>query len=117
MQRVQFIEFLSLQDVIQHNCNELIQVVPFFLNAEEAFISSLLTRLKFEVFLPNEIIIHFGVVGSKMYFIQHGTVDILNSEGDIIKSLSDGAYFGGQYSLFISYLQLFCETTLKAESY
>ena len=41
-----------------------------------------------------DIIIKEGTIGSKMYFIQEGIVDIVMSNGEVATSLSDGSYFG-----------------------
>ena len=35
-----------------------------------------------------------GTIGTKMYFIQEGIVDIVMQNGDVATSLSDGSYFG-----------------------
>lgn len=35
-------------------------------------------------------------MGSKMYFIQEGIVDVITTEGEVATSLSDGSYFGGK---------------------
>lgn len=45
-------------------------------------------------FVPGDIIIKEGTIGSKMYFIQEGIVDIVMANGDVATSLSDGSYFG-----------------------
>lgn len=34
-------------------------------------------------------------MGTKMYFIQEGIVDIVTTDGEVATSLSDGSYFGG----------------------
>lgn len=39
-----------------------------------------------------------GTMGSKMYFIQEGIVDVITTEGEVATSLSDGSYFGGTLS-------------------
>ena len=44
---------------------------------------------------PGDIIIREGTIGTKMYFIQEGIVDIV-SNGEVATSLSDGSYFGGK---------------------
>ncbi len=36
-------------------------------------------------------------MGTKMYFIQEGIVDIVTSDKEVATSLSDGSYFGGSY--------------------
>ena len=77
------------------NCRELVRVVPFFSNAEESFITSVVTRLTFDVFLPGDYIIRYGTIGNKMFFIQHGVVDIITSDGSVATCLCDGSYFGG----------------------
>ena len=89
--------FYSFQRIVSHNCQDLIKIVPFFEDASEAFINCMTTRLKFEVFLPGDYIIRQGTFGSKMYFIQQGTVDVLLPNGKLATSLYDGSYFGGKY--------------------
>ncbi|KAJ6221196.1 hypothetical protein RDWZM_007008 [Blomia tropicalis] len=82
------------EDVINYNCRALVASVPFFANADTDFVNSIVTRLKYEVYQPGDIIIKEGTIGNKMYFIQEGIVDIVMINGDVATSLSDGSYFG-----------------------
>jgi hypothetical protein len=41
-----------LQDVINFNCRSLVASVPFFANADPAFVSDVVTKLIYEVFQP-----------------------------------------------------------------
>ncbi|XP_022331255.2 potassium/sodium hyperpolarization-activated cyclic nucleotide-gated channel 3-like isoform X5 [Crassostrea virginica] len=82
------------QEVINHNCRALVKSVPFFTNADPQFVSAVISRLEFEVFQPGDYIIREGTMGTKMYFIQEGIVDIITKDGEIATSLSDGSYFG-----------------------
>ncbi|XP_014669392.1 PREDICTED: potassium/sodium hyperpolarization-activated cyclic nucleotide-gated channel 1-like [Priapulus caudatus] len=82
------------EDVINYNCRSLVASVPFFANADPNFVTAVVTKLKYEVCQPSDIIIKEGSIGSKMYFIQEGIVDIITAEGEIATSLSDGSYFG-----------------------
>ena len=98
--------------------------MPFFANADPAFVSDVVTKLIYEVFQPSksnishklqlcsffiylflfsiffllnfkgDIIIKEGTIGTKMYFIQEGIVDIVMGNGEVATSLSDGSYFG-----------------------
>ena len=89
--------------------------MPFFANADPAFVSDVVTKLIYEVFQPGklikkglksstftisfflstgDIIIKEGTIGTKMYFIQEGIVDIVMMNGEVATSLSDGSYFG-----------------------
>ncbi|XP_076317270.1 potassium/sodium hyperpolarization-activated cyclic nucleotide-gated channel 2-like isoform X3 [Tachypleus tridentatus] len=82
------------EDVINFNCRSLVASVPFFSNADSNFVNDVVTKLEYEVFQPGDIIIKEGTLGTKMYFIQEGIVDIIMSNGIIATSLSDGSYFG-----------------------
>jgi len=82
------------EDVINYNCRSLVASVPFFANADSNFVSDVVTKLRYEVFQPGDIIIKEGTIGTKMYFIQEGIVDIVMANGEVATSLSDGSYFG-----------------------
>lgn len=69
--------------------------MPLFANADPNFVTSMLTKLRFEVFQPGDYIIREGTIGKKMYFIQHGVVSVL-TKGNKETKLSDGSYFGGE---------------------
>lgn len=71
--------------------------VPFFSNADPNFVTAVVTKLKYEVCQPGDIVIKEGTIGTKMYFIQEGIVDIITAEGEVATSLSDGSYFGGTF--------------------
>ncbi|CAL1262796.1 unnamed protein product [Larinioides sclopetarius] len=82
------------EDVINYNCRSLVASVPFFANADPNFVNDVVTKLKYEVFQPGDVIIKEGTLGTKMYFIQEGIVDIVMGNGEVATSLSDGSYFG-----------------------
>ncbi|CAI8015380.1 Potassium/sodium hyperpolarization-activated cyclic nucleotide-gated channel 3, partial [Geodia barretti] len=63
-------------EILNYTCQELIRVVPFFASASEAFITSIITRVSFDVFLPGDYVTQYGTIGTKMYFIQHGVLDV-----------------------------------------
>lgn len=85
------------QEIINFNCRKLVASMPLFANADPNFVTSMLTKLKFEVFQPGDYIIREGTIGKKMYFIQHGVVSVL-TKGNKETKLSDGSYFGGKMS-------------------
>ena len=68
------------EELINHNCCELIDSVPFFKNADADFLSSIISCLKFEVYLNGDCIIEQGTVGDRMYFIGSGSVVIRHSD-------------------------------------
>lgn len=75
--------------------------MPLFANADPNFVTSMLTKLRFEVFQPGDYIIREGTIGKKMYFIQHGIVSVL-TKGNKETKLSDGSYFGGNGALTVT---------------
>ncbi|XP_058850851.1 potassium/sodium hyperpolarization-activated cyclic nucleotide-gated channel 4-like [Acipenser ruthenus] len=81
------------EEIINFNCRKLVASMPLFANADPNFVTSMLTKLHFEVFQPTDYIVREGTVGKKMYFIQHGVVSIL-TRGNKETKLSDGSYFG-----------------------
>lgn len=97
--------FSFLQDVINYNCRALVASVPFFANADTNFVNDVVTKLKYEVFQPGDVIIKEGTLGTKMYFIQEGIVDIVMNNGEVATSLSDGSYFGGKFRLVSPFIR------------
>nr|XP_023684461.1 potassium/sodium hyperpolarization-activated cyclic nucleotide-gated channel 1-like [Paramormyrops kingsleyae] len=81
------------EEIVNFNCRKLVATMPLFANADPNFVTSMLSKLKFEVFQPNDYIIREGTVGKKMYFIQHGVASVITKHNKEIK-LTDGSYFG-----------------------
>ena len=55
--------------------------------------TAVLTRLNFEVFLKDEVIIQAGTKGDRMYFIARGKVAV-SDNGGVLSTLEAGSYFG-----------------------
>lgn len=83
----------------------MVASVPFFANADTNFVNDVVTKLKYEVFQPGDVIIKEGTLGTKMYFIQEGIVDIVMNNGEVATSLSDGSYFGGKFIFVFSFIR------------
>lgn len=69
--------------------------VPFFSEADPIFVSEIVTKLRFEVFLEGDVIIQEGSVGTEMYFLREGSVEIKTND-NLQNILTDGSYFGGK---------------------
>ncbi|XP_028411787.1 potassium/sodium hyperpolarization-activated cyclic nucleotide-gated channel 2-like [Dendronephthya gigantea] len=80
-------------EIISHNCSDLVSAVPFFSEADPVFVSAIITKLRFEVFLEGDIIIREGTIGTEMYFLREGSVEIRTND-DLQNVLNDGSYFG-----------------------
>ncbi|KAA3674933.1 hyperpolarization activated cyclic nucleotide-gated potassium channel 2 [Paragonimus westermani] len=82
------------EQIVNYNCRALVAAVPFFTFADQNFVSEVIIKLRYEVFQPGDLIIKEGTIGTKMYFIQEGIVDIVTRDNETVTSLSDGSYFG-----------------------
>ena len=71
-------------------------MVPMFKDADEDFLSAIVSMFTYEVFLEGDLIINTHTRGSTMYFIQHGEAQVINRNGQVVRVLVDGDYFGGK---------------------
>ena len=70
------------------------RAVPFFHDADPDFVSAIITKLEFEVYLEGDVIIREGEMGTEMYFLKSGIVTV-TCDGFTTEDLTDGSYFGG----------------------
>lgn len=73
---------------------EVIERVPFFREASESFIREVADSLRPIVVTPGEFVFRFGDRARYMYFISHGSVEVLTAEGKLIGTLQTGDFFG-----------------------
>jgi glucose-6-phosphate 1-dehydrogenase len=75
------------------NCATL-EKVPLFQPCRTVFLSSLMMMLKPAVYAAGENIVIKGDTGREMYFINRGEVETIDANGDVIRTLQDGDFFG-----------------------
>ena len=80
------------------NCRDLVRAVPFFYDADPDFVSAIITKLSFEVYLEGDVIIREGELGTEMYFLKSGVVSV-TCGGIAADDLTDGSYFGGGFDV------------------
>ena len=74
---------------------DLIENVPLFQGASDAFIREVALELESVVVMPGDFIIRAGERGRDMYFISRGTAEALAPDGQTLyRTLSDGDFFG-----------------------
>jgi len=104
---------LLREKVINYNCRSLVKSVEFLSTADPDFVSDLIAKLKFEVYLQGDEIIKEGTVGTTMYFVNSGTVQVSTKSQIKPRYLSEGEHFG-EICLFVSNLKRtasICATT------
>ncbi|KAJ3401452.1 hypothetical protein HDU80_005987 [Chytriomyces hyalinus] len=85
-------------EIAAHNCKQLISKVGFLHREmgdgrDHIFLGRIATALSAVYFIPGDIIISAGDMGSEMFFILKGTVNIVVN-GVKVGQLVDGAFFG-----------------------
>ncbi len=74
---------------------DIIENVPLFRGASDAFIREIALEMKPVVFLPGDEVIRAGERGDDMYFITRGVLEVLAPDGrTVINTLTDGDFFG-----------------------
>ena len=68
-------------DIVTSSYAEMLRKVPFFLDASIDCVSAIAQRLESYVFMPDELIIKEGLVGTSMFFIELGLVAVVKGRG------------------------------------
>lgn len=89
-----------VKEISMHTCRKLIERVEMFKNLPSNLIAGIVSSLKSEVFLPNDVIVRVGTLGDCMYFVLTGTMAVFTAGGNEICHLHDGDYFG-EVALFL----------------
>lgn len=71
----------------------ILEKVPYFMDADENFIREAIREMELLVFLPGDFIIHQREFGDSMYFISSGEVEV-EVDGQVVAKLGSGSFFG-----------------------
>ncbi|XP_076268529.1 potassium/sodium hyperpolarization-activated cyclic nucleotide-gated channel 2-like [Rhynchophorus ferrugineus] len=82
------------QEINMHACRKLVENVIFFRNLPINLLVRIISCLRIEVYLVNDMIIKANTPGTSMYFISTGTVAVYTKSGKEICHLEDGSHFG-----------------------
>jgi hypothetical protein len=87
-------ESLKLQVSLFLN-RHILEKVPIFQGASDDLLQQIVLNLKPEVFTPGDYIFREGEIGTGMYFISRGSVEVVSKDGQtIFATLTEGNYFG-----------------------
>lgn len=82
------------KQILWHTCQNLVTKVETFKELPPAVLMKLVTMIKPEIYLPNDVVVQAGEVGSEMFFIYVGVLAVFTESGKEICHLSDGSHFG-----------------------
>lgn len=69
------------KEISLFGCRKLVQNVSVMSELPQDVVMEVISHLKSEVFLPNDIIVKAGTPGDCMYFLETGTVSVLTRNG------------------------------------
>ena len=72
---------------------DILGKVPIFASSSSGFIHSLVGHLKLQTYGPKELIVREGDIGSEMYFVSRGQVNVIVG-GKVVGSIGSGGFFG-----------------------
>jgi voltage-gated potassium channel len=82
-------------DVLMYVHKQLIMKVPFFQDCDDAFIKTVVYRLRSELVLTKDVIFHEGDAADEMYFLRRGNVNVLAPRSTrVVATLNEGGFFG-----------------------
>lgn len=82
-------------EVSMHLKRDIIESVPLFQGASDAFIREVALQMKPVVFMPGDTIVCSGDPGREMYFIAHGTAEAVAPDGNTVyTTMTAGDFFG-----------------------
>jgi len=73
---------------------EIIEKVPMLKGAEPRLLEEIVLELKPRIIIPGEEVFRAGEPGDAMYFIHHGEIEIIASDGSVLATLGPGSFFG-----------------------
>ncbi|XP_013389400.1 potassium voltage-gated channel subfamily H member 6, partial [Lingula anatina] len=91
-------------DVTYSLYKDMIVKVPvaLFENADVGFVKMLSRSIKPVLFLKGEYVVRKHDIGSEMFFIHHGAVDVVSEDGDTVFDTMNAGRFFGEISLLFS---------------
>lgn len=87
-------ESLQVELSLQLN-RRIIETVPLFEGASESFIRDLVSHLRARIYTPGDYVVRYGEVGSEMFFIHKGRVEVVHRDDEtVFATLKEGDFFG-----------------------
>ena len=86
-------------EIALHTHRNILERVPLFEGAGEDFFRDLVLYLKPQVLLPGQRLMRRGEVGSELYFIEEGAVEVLGTDDESVLAVLGSGDFVGEMAL------------------
>ncbi|CAG9773047.1 unnamed protein product [Ceutorhynchus assimilis] len=86
----------SLMTKVKYNMHKLLKKcnITLFSRLSDHEIQTLADHFETEVYMPRDVILNYGALGTHLYIIAFGTVALYTRSGKEVCHLYDGSYFG-----------------------
>ncbi|XP_045477503.1 potassium/sodium hyperpolarization-activated cyclic nucleotide-gated channel 1-like [Harmonia axyridis] len=81
-------------EIVWHLCQNFITRVEIFKDMPPNVMMKIVMLLKQEIYLPNDVVVQTGELGTEMFFIYVGVLAVYTPTGKEICHLTDGDHFG-----------------------
>jgi len=78
-------------EIINRN---VLEKVPLFKGASDVLLHNLAINLRPDIYAEGDFIIRKGEVGTALYIISKGSVEVIDESGKVLKAMADGDFFG-----------------------
>lgn len=66
---------------------EVVQNASLFAHCDAGFIKSIVVRLRPQVYLPGDTVVHEGDAGKQLFFIGKGKVKVMSGDGSVLYAI------------------------------
>ncbi len=80
----------------------ILEKVPLFQGASQDLLRAIILNLEPVVFTPGDFIFQVGDLGTDMYFISRGSVDVVSADGNTVFATLQEGHFFGEIALLLS---------------
>lgn len=81
-------------EVALHLRRDLVEGVPLFAGASEAFLRDVALQMRSLMALPGDVVVRQGQPGREMYVIARGTAQAVGADGAVLREMGPGDFFG-----------------------
>ncbi|XP_022780572.1 cyclic nucleotide-gated cation channel alpha-3-like isoform X1 [Stylophora pistillata] len=81
-------------DIALHVNLETLRKVTFLQKCQPEFLHLLVLQMKLRIFTPGDLVCRKGEVAREMYVIIDGKIEVIGDQGQVLKVLSGGDFFG-----------------------
>jgi len=81
-------------EIALHVNLDTLKKVTFLQKCQPEFLHQLVLKMQLRIFTPGDLVCRKGEVAREMYVIINGKIEVIGDQGQVLKLLSGGDFFG-----------------------